>query len=66
MGIYGYNNGTLTAQGASHLGANTMTQWTRDLPAIEKQKEEAFNRSIDKKLADMAARIDAILLRIKK
>ena len=43
-----------------------MSQWARDLPAIEKQKEEAFNRSIDKQLADMAARIDAILLRIKK
>ena len=43
-----------------------MTQWTRDLPAIEKQKEEAFSRSIDKQLADMADRIDAILLRIKK
>ena len=43
-----------------------MTKWTRDLPAIEKQKEEAFNRSIDKQLADMASRIDAILLRIKK
>ena len=66
MGIYGYNNGSLTALVASNLGANTMTQWTRDLPAIEKKKKEAFNRSIDKKLADMAARIDAILLRIKK
>ena len=31
-----------------------MTQWDRDLPAIEKQKKEAFNRSIDKQLADMA------------
>ena len=42
-----------------------MTQWDRDLPAIEKKKKEAFNRSIDKQLADMADRIDAILLRIK-
>jgi len=43
-----------------------MSQWARDLPAIEKQKQEAFDHYVDQKLADMVTRIDALLLRIKK
>ena len=43
-----------------------MTQWTRDLPAIEKQKDAAFEAYMQAKLADMTARIDAILLGAKK
>lgn len=39
-----------------------MTQWDRDLPAIEKQKSEAFEDYMQAKLADMVARIDAVLL----
>tara|TARA_R110002072_G_scaffold122337_1_gene256822 strand:+ start:376 stop:510 length:135 start_codon:yes stop_codon:yes gene_type:complete len=42
-----------------------MTQWDRDLPAIEKQKDAAFEAYMQAKLTDMTARIDAILLRAK-
>lgn len=40
-------------------------QWNRDLPAIEKQKQKAFDDMIDARLEDMVTRIDTLLAKLK-
>ena len=41
-------------------------KWNRDLPVLEAQKKKDFDLYLYNKLADMSARIDAILLRETK
>jgi hypothetical protein len=40
-------------------------EWNRDLPALEKQKEKAFDDMIDTRLEGMITRIDTLLEKLK-